>query len=506
MGRIRGEERAAAELAAPSSRYDTVDGRVHGPHSTDPGRSRMSIPPRSFSPSTTALRGAAVTLRDDPFVVDDATALRYESDALIVIEDGRIAAFGDFATLSPTLPPSLAITHHRDALIVPGFIDAHVHYPQTQIIGAGGKRLIDWLNHYTFVAESEFADVDHAERIAEIFLDACLSHGTTTASIYCTVHPQSVDAFFIAAEARGLRMNAGKTLMDRHAPDALLDTAQRGYDESRALIERWRGRGRLGYTVTPRFAATSTPGQLASAGALLAEFPDTWCQTHISEQRDEVAWTAELFPERIDYLDVYDHYGLLGPRTLLGHGIHLTEREWQRCHDSGTTIVHCPTSNAFLGSGLFDWSQAKKPGRPVSVALASDVGAGTTLSMLATMGAAHQIAQLGGHPISAAQSLYLATRGAARAMQLDDRIGSIAPGLEADLVVLDLAYSPLTRLRMARCATIDDMLFMLMTMGDDRAIREVYIMGSPIGAAGRERDPAPTTGSRSAAAASGATV
>jgi guanine deaminase len=444
--------------------------------------------PSSGTPHVHALRGAALTLQADPFEVGDDVALRYESDALIVIEDGRIAAFGAHDALIRDLPPTVPITTHRDALIVPGFIDAHVHYPQTQIIGAGGKRLIDWLDQYTFVAEQQFADPLHARRVADLFLDECLAHGTTTASVYCTVHPQSVDAFFAAAEARNLRMNAGKVLMDRHAPTALLDTAQRGYDESRALIERWQGRGRLGYVVTPRFAATSTPAQLALAGALLAERPDVRCQTHISEQLDEIAWIAALFPERTDYLDVYDHCGLLGPRTLLGHGIHLTEREWQRCHDSGTSIVHCPTSNAFLGSGLFDWAKAKKEDRPVPVALASDVGGGTTLSMLATMGAAHQIAQLGGHPLSAVKTLYMATRGAARALQLETNIGSIAPGLEADLVVLDLAHSPLTRLRMAQCETIDDVLFMLTTLGDDRAVRDVYVMGERV-----ERGIAPLT-------------
>ncbi|MEO8937388.1 MAG: guanine deaminase [Burkholderiaceae bacterium] len=451
--------------------------------------------PLPIPPTATALRAAALTLRDDPFVVGDEAALHHESDALIVIDRGRIVAFGDYRTIAPQLPPGIPITHHRDALIVPGFIDAHVHYPQTQIIGAGGRRLIDWLNHYTFAAEQQFADRDHAGRVAGIFLDACLSYGTTTASVYCTVHPQSVDAFFSAAEARSLRMNAGKTLMDRHAPDALLDTAQRGYDESRALIERWRGRGRgrLGYTVTPRFAATSTPEQLELAGALLADHPDVRCQTHIAEQHDEIAWIAGLFPDRLDYLDVYDHYGLLGPRTLLGHGIHLTEREWQRCHDSGTSIAHCPTSNAFLGSGLFDWSLAKKSERPVTVALASDVGGGTTLSMLATMGAAHQIAQLGGHALSAAQSLFLATRGAAHALRLGEHIGSIAVGMEADLVVLDLAHSPLARLRMQHCETIDEVLFMLMTLADDRTISEVYVMGAPIGIRSRQaraEDPA----------------
>jgi len=408
----------------------------------------MTIAPdRDSAASAFALRGAALTLRDDPFIVGDSAAMRYESDALIVIREGRIVAFGHYDALKATLSADIPVTQYRDALIVPGFIDTHVHYPQTQIIGAGGKQLIDWLNTYTFPAEMQFADAAHAREIADVFLDTCLAYGTTTAVVYCTVHPQSVDAFFTAADARGLRMIAGKTLMDRHAPEGLLDTARRGYDESRALIERWRGRGRLGYAITPRFAASSTPAQLELAGALLAEFPHTYCQTHIAEQREEVEWVAKLYPERRDYLDVYDHYGLIGPRTLLGHGIHLAPREWQRCREAGATIAHCPTSNAFLGSGLFDWSRAKKKGHEVSVALATDVGAGTTLSMLATMGAAYQIGQLGGHRLTPIQALHLSTRGAASALQLEDTIGSIAPGMEADLVVLDLAHSPLARLR-----------------------------------------------------------
>jgi len=433
-----------------------------------------------------ALRGAALTLVDDPFVVGDTAALRHEADALIVIRDGRIEAFGPYDSLRDRLPDDVPVTHHRDALIVPGFIDSHVHYPQTGIMGSGGKRLIDWLNDYTFVAEAQFGDFVHATAVADVFLDECLAHGTTTAAVYCTVHPASVDAFFSVAEARGLRMIAGKTLMDRNAPDGLLDTPQRAYDESLALIERWHGRGRLSYAVTPRFAPTSTPAQLEAAGALLARRPEVYCQTHIAEQRDEVEWARSLFPERIDYLDVYDHHGLIGPRTLLGHGIYLSEREWQRCHDAGATIVHCPTSNAFLGSGLFDWSQAKRPSRPVSVALATDVGGGTTLSMLATMGAAHQLAQLGEHRLSPAQSFHLATRGAATALSLEDRIGSIAPGLEADLVVLDIGHSALTRLRLRHCRDIGDVLFMLMTLGDDRAVREVYIMGEPRVASNRD--------------------
>ncbi len=426
-----------------------------------------------------ALRGAVLTLRDDPFLVGDAAALLHLADGLVVIRDGRIAAVGDYRALRDTLPPSTPLVHHRDALIVPGFIDAHVHYPQTEIIGAGGKRLIDWLNHYTFAAEARFGDVAHARAVAEVFLDECLAHGTTTAVVYCTVHPESVDAFFAAAQARKLRMIAGKTLMDRHAPEVLLDTAERAYHESDALIGRWHGRERLAYAVTPRFAATSTPEQLAAAGALLARHPTVYCQTHIAEQRDEIAWIMGMYSGRLDYLDVYDHYGLIGPRSLLGHGIYLSEREWERCREAGTTIVHCPTSNAFLGSGLFDWSAAKKPGRETSVALATDVGGGTTLSMLATMGAAHQIAQLGGHALTPVQSFHLATRGGAQALGLVDTIGSVAAGADADLVVLDLGHSPLARLRLQRCGGIEDVLFMLMTLGDDRAVREVYIMGEP---------------------------
>lgn len=426
-----------------------------------------------------ALRGSILTLVADPFEVGDTAALRYERDALVVIDAGRIVDVGAYDAMKARVPATIDVVDHRDALIVPGFIDSHVHYPQTEIIGAGGKRLIDWLRHYTFAAEARFADGLHAASVADVFLDECLSHGTTTAVVYCTVHPTSVDAFFGAAQARGLRMIAGKTLMDRHAPAELLDTAQRAYDESLALVDRWHGVDRLSYAVSPRFAATSTPQQLEAAGAVLRARAGLYCQTHIAEQRDEIAWIRSLYPHRLDYLDVYDHYGLIGDRTLLGHGIHLREREWQRCHDAGATIVHCPTSNAFLGSGLFDWSMAKKASRPVSVALATDVGGGTTLSMLATMGAAHQIAQLGGHALTPVQSFYLATRGGARALHLEHTIGSIEPGCEADLVVHDLGHSPLARLRMRRCDSIGDVLFMLMTLGDDRAIREVYVMGEP---------------------------
>jgi guanine deaminase len=424
-----------------------------------------------------ALRGPALTFTADPHV-EGVDALRYESDALIVVDEGRIAHVGPASTVREALAADVPIrAFSRDHLIVPGFIDCHVHYPQLQIIGAHGAQLLDWLQKYTFVAEQRFADPEHARGIAATFLDECLRQGTTTVASFCTVHAHSVDAFFEAAEARGMRTLAGKCLMDRHAPQALLDSAQAGYDESKALIDRWHGRGRAGYAITPRFAPSSTPLQLELAGALWKERPGTWLQSHVSENVHEVAWARQLFPSCRDYLDVYDHFGQLGPRAIYGHGIHLTNDELQRMHESGTAIAHCPTSNMFLGSGLFDLRRAREPARPVRVGLATDVGAGTSLSMLRTMGAAYATAQLLGSSLSAPEAFYLATRGAARALYLDERIGSLEAGMEADLLVLDLASTPLIRARMARCESLEEALFVQMTLADERAIAAVVVGG-----------------------------
>src|SRR4051812_22966587 len=349
-----------------------------------------------------AIRGPALTFTGDPFIDGVEATLRYEPDAVIAFSGGKISRVGPAATVKATLPPgSLVEEYGPDSLIVPGFIDCHVHYPQTQIIGAYGEQLLDWLDKYTFVAEQEFAELAHARAVAAIFLDECLRNGTTTVATFCMVHPHSVDAFFEAAEQRGMRTIAGKCLMDRNAPEALRDTAQRGYDDSKALIQRWHGRGRASYAITPRFAPTSTPAQMELAGALWKEHPGTYLQSHVAENRAEVAYARSIYPERGGYLDIYDHYGQLGPRAIYGHGIWLTEAELQRMHESGTAIAHCPTSNMFLGSGLFDLRKAKQLGRPVRTGLATDVGAGTTLSMLRTMGAAYQVAQLGGGTLSA---------------------------------------------------------------------------------------------------------
>jgi guanine deaminase len=394
------------------------------------------------------------------------------------MERGKITMFGPAETIRRQLPAGTPVKEYgRDALILPGFIDCHAHYPQTQIIGAYGKQLLDWLEKYTFVAEQHFADVGHARIVAGVFLDECLRNGTTTVASFCTVHPHSVDAFFEAAEERGMRTIAGKCLMDRNAPAPLRDTARRGYDESKALIGRWHGRQRASYAVTPRFAPTSTPEQLELAGALWKEHPGTYLQSHVAENRAEVEWAKRIFPDRTGYLDIYDHYGQLGPRAIYGHGIWLTDSEWARLHETGTAIAHCPTSNLFLGSGLFDLHKATLPERPVRVGLATDIGAGTSLSMLKTMGAAYEVAQLGGSSLSPALALYLATRGAARALYLEDRIGSLEVGMEADLVILNLKSTPLIDFRMRHCESIEEALFVQMTMADASAIQACIVGG-----------------------------
>jgi guanine deaminase len=439
------------------------------------------MPERAAPLPTTAIRGPALTFAGDPFALGVDATMRYESDAIIGMAGGKITHFGAAAAVRAHLPPGTHIKEYGgDSLILPGFIDCHVHYPQTQMIGAHGAQLLDWLEKYTFVAEQQFANATHARAVAEMFLDECLRNGTTTVATFCTVHAHSVDAFFEAAARRGMRTIAGKCLMDRNAPEALRDTAQRGYDESQALITRWHGKGRASYAITPRFAPSSSPEQMELAGSLWKQHPGTYLQSHVSENRAEVEFARQTYPERAGYLDIYDHYGQLGPRAIYGHGIWLTDSELARLHASGTAIAHCPTSNMFLGSGLFDVGKATQGNRPVRVGLATDVGAGTTLSMLQTMGAAYQVAQLAGGSLPAAQALYLATRGAARALYLENTIGSIAVGMEADLIVLNLKSTPLIEFRMKHCETLEEALFVQMTMADGRAVRATLVGGQEI--------------------------
>ncbi len=425
-----------------------------------------------------ALRGAYLSYTGNPFTDEVESAHRYESDGLIVVDAGKIVYAGAYD--ARRVPPGVTPEHYRDGLIVPGFIDAHVHYPQLPMIGAYGKQLLDWLTKYTFVTEQRYHDKEFARRIAKTFLREQLRAGVTTPVTYATVHPESVDAYFEEAEALGLRTGTGKVLMDRNAPAALLDTARTGYDQSKALAAKWHERGRLFYVVTPRFVPTSTPEQLEAAGALYKEIPGVYMQTHLAENRSEVAWVADLYPDSKNYLDVYDRFGLVGPRALFGHAVHLAEAEWKRMAEAGATIVHCPTSNLFLGSGLFNLERALVSSNPVRTALGSDIGAGTSLSPLVTLNEAYKIAQLCGYSLSAHHAFYLATLGSARAIYQDQHIGSIDAGKDADLAVLDFKATSLLAERQSYATSLEEQLFVLMTLGDERAIQATYVAGRKV--------------------------
>jgi guanine deaminase len=425
----------------------------------------------------TALRGDVLRFRGNPYADGLDASMVVDRDALVCMRDGHILSVGPAAVGLPSLPEGTPVEHLSGALITAGFVDTHAHYPQLPIIGTRGLPLLDWLERHTFPAEQAYADIDYAREMARLYFAENLGNGITTASVFCTVHPESVDALFEVSHALGLRTVAGKVLMDRHAPAALLDTAQSGYDQSRDLLERWHGRGRQRYAITPRFAISSSPAQLEAAASLWREHPDCHVQSHLSENLQEVARVRQLFPQARDYLDVYDRHGLVGPRAIYAHGIHLEEREFARCHESDTALAHCPTSNLFLGSGLFDLATATRRDRPVRVGLGTDIGAGTSFSMLQTMDEAGKVSQLHGHALTAGHALYLATLGGARALHLDDRIGRVAPGMEADLVVLDLHSTPLMRARMTHVDTLDEALAVLMTLGDDRAVRATWVAG-----------------------------
>jgi guanine deaminase len=414
--------------------------------------------------------GQVLSFQGDPFESPDAP--RHLPKGAVLVDQGRITAVGEAADLCARHPQA-RLHDHGQKLISAGFIDAHVHYPQTAIIASWGKRLIDWLDTYTFPEEMRFSDPDYADEIANRYLDLVLARGTTTVSTYATIHPGSVDAIFAAARSRGMRLFAGKTCMDRNAPKGLLDTAQSAYDDSKRLLQKWHGLDRLSYVITPRFSPTSTPEQLAALGALWREYPGCLMQTHLSEQPDEIAWVRDLFPQSRDYLDTYEAQGLLREGAVFGHAIHLTDRERSRLIEAGAALVHCPTSNTFIGSGLFDMTLA----RQLRVGLATDTGGGSSFSMLRTMAAAYEVAQLRGQSLHPAQLWWLATQGSARALRCEDKIGNIAVGMEADLAIIDLASTPAIAQAAARATDLWQALFPTIMMGDDRAVHEVWVGG-----------------------------
>ena len=420
-----------------------------------------------------AYRASLLHFHADPAFGGDA--IDWHEDGLLVVDGAKVLAAGDYAKLHAGLAPGTTVHDYRGKLIMPGFIDTHLHFPQTDMIASPAPGLLPWLETYTFPTERQFGDPAHAREVADFFLDELLRCGTTTAMVYCTVHRASVDAFFEASAARNLRMAAGKVLMDRNCPDFLCDTADSGARDTEDLINKWHKRGRAMYAITPRFAPTSSEAQLQVTGELARAYPDTFIQTHVSENPDECMWVKSLFPQARSYLDVYDRYGLMRERAMYGHCIWLDERDFARMAESGAAAAVCPTSNLFLGSGLFDFEKADAA--KVALSLATDVGGGTSFSMLQTMNEAYKVARLKGSYLPAVRMFYLATLGAARSMQLEGTIGNFMPGAEADFIVLDPKATPLLARRTERCNNLEELLFALALLGDDRAIDATYACG-----------------------------
>ena len=421
----------------------------------------------------TAIRADFLHFLSDPDKSGDA--YEYVEDGLLILKQGRVRMLVSAAEWIDQLPDGSALYDYSGRLVMPGFIDTHTHYPQTEMIASHGLQLLDWLQQYTFPTERKFAEREYADKIAAFFCDQMLCNGTTTSAVFATVHTQSVDAIFEQAQQRDLCLIAGKVMMDRNAPDELRDNADSSYRDCSELIRRWHLEGRNHYAVTPRFAPCSSPAQLEVCGQLLAEQPDLYLQSHVAENRDEVRWVAELFPDSRSYLDVYDSFGLLGPRSIYGHCIHLDQQDRERMATSGAAIAFCPTSNLFLGSGLFSLDDARR--HDIRVGVATDVGAGTSFSLLQTLAEAYKVCQLSGQQLTPLKAFYLATLGGARALYLDHRIGNFRAGKEADFVVLELGATELMQCRMETASTLEERLFALMMLGDDRCVQATHVMG-----------------------------
>jgi len=420
-------------------------------------------------------RGRVFSPVSDPFAGDPLKSFVYHDDGFVAVEGAEIVGVGPFREAPRG---SFALTQFGPhALIAPGFIDTHLHAPQLEMIGSYGGHLLEWLNRYTFPTEAKFRDPGHAGMIARAFFDELLRNGTLCALIFSTIHAEATDIFFAEAERRGFRAIIGKTMMDRNAPPELLEDPKDSYEQSRALLTKWHKRGLLRYAITPRFAPTSTPELLEAAGQLKREFPDAYVHTHISENKNEITWVQQLFAEA-EYADVYDRYGLLGERSVLAHGVWLTEEELDLLARRGARIAHCPNSNLFLGSGLFPLHHVLEAG--VIVGLGTDIGAGTTPSMFTTMSDAYKVQQVQGVSLSPFHLWYLATLGGAKALSLDAETGSLQPGKSADFLVLDLQATPLIAMRSERATSVEDLLAGLIFMADDRVVRGRFIAGREV--------------------------
>ena len=436
---------------------------------------------KTESAQITLYKGTLIHFLDDP--TQNPDALQVIENGALVVGKGYILASGKETDLTQVYPDA-HIVDVGDKWLMPGFVDGHIHYPQTEMIASHGEQLLEWLQTYTFPTERKFSDKNYATRISKIFLNELIRNGTTTALVFGTVHPESVEALFEEAYSNNMRLIAGKVLMDRNASDFLLDTPETGYSESKKLIEQWHEKGRLQYAVTPRFAPTSSPEQLRLAATLFEEFHNVYMHTHLSENKNEVAWVSDLFPNSQNYLDVYDSFGLTGNRAIFAHSIHLSDTEMSVMQQTGSAISFCPTSNLFLGSGLFDLQRAESYDIPV--AMGTDVGAGTSFSMFQTLNEAYKVTQLRKafvenpadvKPLTAEKAFYLATLGGARALHLDEFIGNLETGKEADFLVIDPNATPLLSLRMSTSKNWSERLFALQMLADDRAIDGVYVMG-----------------------------
>jgi guanine deaminase len=435
----------------------------------------MLTPPSAPS-GVQVYRASILHFTGDPAF--DTDAYEWHEDGLLVIENGLVHDVGSYEQLKSRLPAGSVVHDFSGKLIIPGFIDTHVHYPQTDMIASPAPGLLPWLETFTFPTERAFSDPAHAAGVAKFFVDELLRCGTTTAMVFCTVHKESVEAFFTESESRNLRMAAGKVLMDRNCPDFLQDCPESGARETEELIQKWHKRGRQMYAITPRFAPTSSEAQMELAGELARKYPDTFLQTHAAESVDEVAWVRSLFPNARSYMDVYDHFGMLRPRSMFAHCIWLDDADRARMAQAGAAIAVCPTSNLFLGSGLFSFEKADALRVPLS--LATDVGAGTSFSMLQTMNEAYKVARMAGTYLQALRMFYLATLGAARSMHLEGTIGNFAGGAEADFIVLDPKATPLLARRTERTNGIDELLFAIAMLGDDRCVEATYAAGRKV--------------------------